>query len=172
MVSSTPAAREYPHVDEGAAAGAQRVRGERGDERGSGQEGKPGGGGGEAAAAGRLADAVGQGDDAGRQQEETGRVEPVTAPARGGGQQPGAERERGQADRDVHQEEPPPVRPSQQDAAQHRAEDRAEQARQPDGEHRLVEAVGPGRLGEDRHGDRDDHAADPLHHPEGHQRGQ
>ena len=78
--------------------------------------------------------------------------------------------DRGDADRQVDQEDPVPRGAVDQRAAEDRAEDRAEQHRDAEHGHHATDALGAGGAGQDRHAERHQHAAaEALQDAEEHQ---
>ena len=87
------------------------------------------------------------------------------------GQHARGERQRGDPDRQVDEEDPAPGDVVDEIAAEDRAQDRAEQHRDADDAHHAADAAGAGGAGEDRHAERHQHAAaEPLEDAEADQR--
>ena len=108
---------------------------------------------------GDRADAVEEGGQARGQQHH---AEPVEGLRRLdvvlGQHDPGVDG-RGDADRQVDQEDPVPRGVVDQGTAEDRAEDRAQQHRDAEHGHHATDALGAGRAGQDRHAERHEHAA-------------
>ncbi len=111
--------------------------------------------------------AVEQRGETRRQQDHADDVERLARLGGVLGQDPPRVDQADQADRQVDQEDPVPRSSVDQDAAEDRTHDRAEQHRDAEDRHEAAHAVRAGGLGHDRHAERHQHAAaEALEHPE------
>jgi hypothetical protein len=117
--------------------------------------------------AAHVRQAVEQADRARGGQREADDVEPLPRRRRVGGQQPQGQDEADHAEGDVDPEQPPPVEPVQDHAADDRPQDRAHDDGEADHGHRAAEVATARRLHDQCRQQRQQQAAaDALHDPE------
>ena len=165
------AAGEQRDVDECAAPAPPRMHGEEREERDAGCD--PGNGRrvAEAAVRAGFGHPVDEHGQPRRQQRQAAQVESRRCIRPRLGQQPLRGDERGNAHRQVDEEDPAPARRADDRAADDRAEDRPEQHRHADDAHHAPHPLRPCSPGDDRLPDRHDQAAaEPLEDAEGDQR--
>jgi hypothetical protein len=164
---------EQPHVDQWP-RGPQRVQDEGADQQHPGEQRQPGGDGAQAAVRRGLGEAEDEQAEAGGEQRQAEQVEAAGVLGGLGARQPAQPHEDADdADRHVDVEDPAPRQVVDDQAADHRSEHRSHEHGHADDAHHAADALGAGRLGQQDHADRHDHAAaDALHDAEGDQRGQ
>ena len=164
---------QHVEVHEGARASAHRPQRERGDQQAAADDRQEDIRTRESAIARHVREAPEQRDQTGGEQQESHDVQPRARAGLVPRQQPPGQEQSDQAERHVDQEQPLPAAEVQDDAADHRSQDRSERGRQGDGRHQLAKVRGTACcLDQDRHHQREHgSAAESLHDAEGDEAG-